>query len=409
MIKKIIVSFCLLFSLGILAQQGTASPYSFYGIGDIKFRGTAESRAMGGLSIFPDSIHLNLQNPAGYPSLRVTTFSLAGSHEKTNLVTNSQDEKAKRSSIDYIALGIPMGKFGAVAGLSSYSSVGYKNNSVNGTETSSSNGSGGVNRAFIGFGYKFSKKFSVGFDANYNFGQIETQNQKIITTVETGSLESTTSNLSGVSFNFGAMYKTKLNKKLDAFGSFTFTPEADLKSNNHRTLALVSAVTGNVSEATDYPIDNKTIKLPTKFAFGAGIGDTKKWLVGAEITLQQFNNFSNRTDIKNGTFEDAKRYVIGGYFIPKYNSFSSYFERVTYRGGFRYENTGLVLNDKSINDMAVSLGVGLPVGGKLSNINFGVEMGKRGTKAANLVEERYLNFTLSLSLSDRWFVKRKYD
>jgi hypothetical protein len=46
MIKKIIVSACLLLSLVSFAQEGTASPYSYYGIGDV--RGTVENRSMAG-------------------------------------------------------------------------------------------------------------------------------------------------------------------------------------------------------------------------------------------------------------------------------------------------------------------------------------------------------------------------
>jgi hypothetical protein len=39
MIKKNIVSACLLLSLVFFAQEGTASPYSYYGIGDVRFKG----------------------------------------------------------------------------------------------------------------------------------------------------------------------------------------------------------------------------------------------------------------------------------------------------------------------------------------------------------------------------------
>jgi hypothetical protein len=43
MIKKLIIAACLLLSVVSFAQQGTASPYSYY-IGDVK--GTAEIRSM---------------------------------------------------------------------------------------------------------------------------------------------------------------------------------------------------------------------------------------------------------------------------------------------------------------------------------------------------------------------------
>ena len=64
MIKKIVFVFVALISFSSSAQEGTTSPYSFYGIGSLKFKGTVENRSMGGLSIYTDSIHINLRNPA---------------------------------------------------------------------------------------------------------------------------------------------------------------------------------------------------------------------------------------------------------------------------------------------------------------------------------------------------------
>jgi hypothetical protein len=100
---------------------------------------------------------------------------------------------------------------------------------------------------------------------------------------------------------------------------------------------------------------------------------------------------------------------VGGYYIPNYKTFSKYFSRIVYRGGFRYENTGLVINNTPIKDGALTLGLGMPLKGAFSNINIGFELGERGTKSAGLVSEQYMNFNVSLSLNDRWFVKRKYD
>ena len=58
MIKKILLSGFILLSLHSFAQEGTASPYSYYGIGVVKFQGTVENKSMGGLGILPDSIHI---------------------------------------------------------------------------------------------------------------------------------------------------------------------------------------------------------------------------------------------------------------------------------------------------------------------------------------------------------------
>jgi hypothetical protein len=51
----------------------------------------------------------------------------------------------------------------------------------------------------------------------------------------------------------------------------------------------------------------------------------------------------------------------------------------------------------------------MPLTGTFSNVNIGLEFGKRGTTAANLVEENYANVSVSFSLNERWFEKRKFN
>lgn len=414
MIKKIILGIGLLFSAAIFAQEGTASPYSFYGIGDVKFKGTAETSAMGGLGVYPDSIHLNLQNPASYASLKLTTLALGGSYKQTTFKTNTQTENARRSQIDYMVLGIPMGKFGAVIGLMPFSSVGYKIKTINETAGSKNfKGNGDINKIFMGGAYKYNQNWSFGLDLNYHFGQIETTNEIFLDNIQYGTRELNTSSVSGLNINTGVSFTQKIKNKYDFFGSFTFTPESNLKLTNTRKIATVkySTITDGIPiDENDIAVANTTVKLPNTVAIGAGFGVNKKWMVGSEINLQSLNNFGNRfTDISNVGYENAKKYSIGGFYIPKYNSFTNYFDRIVYRAGLRFENTGLVISNQSITDKAVTVGLGLPVGGRLSNINFSAEFGQRGTTTANLIEENYINFRISLSLSDLWFVKSKYD
>ena len=415
MIKNFLVTIFLFSITIVFAQEGTSSPYSYYGIGDTKFRGTVDTRAMGGVSVFPDSIHLNLQNPASYSALKYIAFTIGGNHHNTTFSTNTDKESARRSALDYIALGIPIGKFGATIGLMPLSSVGYRINSMSQDNTMQRRfvGAGGVNKAFVGFGYQVSKKFSVGIDVNFNFGFIRTENGLFSNQALFGTGERNTSSISGINMKIGAMYNTPINKKLQFYSSAIFVPQSSLKSLNARNIGLVQFSAEDfipIDAGIDVAVPNNTINLPSKFAVAAGIGEAKKWAVGIDFTHQQFANYSNRfKDIVSGSFENANRLAIGGYYIPKYNSFNSYFERINYRAGLRFENTGLVIKNESINDMAITAGLGLPVGGMLSNINIGLEYGQRGTKAQNLVQENYLNFTIALSLTDKWFVKRKYD
>jgi len=406
----------LLFSLVSFAQEGTSSPYSFYGIGDVRFKGTAETRAMGGVSVFPDSIHINLQNPAQFASLKLTSLSTGGTYANTKFKTEAQQEKARRTALDYLAIGIPAGKFGFGIGLIPYSSVGYKiqkNADDTSPITRQYKGSGGINKAFFGVGYKLSKHFNIGADVQYNFGTIETKSLEFIDGVQFGTRELNGSDIKGVNFTTALTYQTKFKNKYSFFGSFVLTPGANLTLENRRNIATVQfyALGGEFPiDAVDIDVANTTLKLPTKVAFGAGFGEVKKWLIGTEIIYQKTSDLGNRfNEIDNVSYENSMRYSLGGYYIPNYNSYSSYFKKVTYRGGLRYENTGLIINSKSINDFAVNMGLGFPVSGTFSNINVGLEMGKKGTKYYGLVEENYFNISVGLSFSERWFIKRKYD
>lgn len=417
MSKNLAIIFCfLIFGGKVLAQQTTASPYSYFGIGQVLFNGTEDVKAMGGLGIKGDSIALNLNNPASYSHLKLTNFSVGGTSTFMNLKTDAADDSAKRTNLDYVALGIPMGKLGGAFGLMPYSATGYKMQSTStnnqGYEREQSfNGTGNLNRAFVGLSYQITPKLSAGANLEYNFGKYENQISEYITGVYSGTREINKSVVRGVSTNFGLMYTDKLNETLEMYSSFTYAPKATLGSDNTRTLSTVI----KASSGVEYTIENRNLEvadtdliIPSKFSGGLGIGKKNKWMFGAEVTLSQNKDMTNRLSDDNSNshkynYENGQKYSIGGFYIPKYNSFSNIFNRSVYRAGFRYAKTGLVINDESINDYGINFGVGVPLG--ISKIDLGFEVGKRGTTNNNLIQENYFNISIGLSLSDKWFKK----
>ncbi len=416
MIKKIIISACLFLSLVSFSQEGTSSPYSFYGIGEPKFSGTLENRSMAGLSIAQDSTHINLQNPAAFANLKWTAFTIGGGTSYTKQKTTTEAANAQKTTLDYLALGIPVSKkFGAAFGLIPYSSVGYRieNTATDNTQNNKRfNGWGGLNRVFMGFGYKILPNLNFGASAYYNFGKIQTNSLEFIPYVPIGSRELNVANLSGVNFNIGLMHKAKINSKLAIFSSLYYTPASTLKSENTRSIATVSYNSNfdlQVADALEDEITKTDLELPQKWSFGAGIGDSKKWLFGGEVSFQDVGKLGNNyNSIDNVVYGKYEKYSIGGYYTPNPNPFSSYYKRITYRGGFKYEKTGLIVNSTSINDVALTFGMGLPITGSLSNVNLGLEYGKKGTTSVNLVQENYFVINVSFSLNDKWFVKSKY-
>lgn len=418
MIKKLIVFAGIFISLTAWGQDNTASPYSFYGLGEVRFRGTQDSRAMGGLSITGDSIQLGLMNPASYSKLKLTTFAVGGTNSSTNFKNATEKEKAQRTSFDYLAIGLPLGKFGMAFGLMPYSAIGYKNESTvaNSEDTRyfRSEGTGNINKVFAGGSYRFSKKLSFGVDFVYHFGDITNDfNERILAPdfTQYTTRERNITQLNGVSLNIGLLYNTKINSKLTLQSSLTYNPESKLSSNNSRNIATVvySASGFELSnDNVDIAVPNKDLIVPSKLSLGLGLGENKKWLLGTEITFTQNENLVNRfTESTAVSYENSTRFALGGYYIPKYDSFSSYLERIVYRAGFRYENTGLVLKNEAIKDYGMNFGLGLPIG--LSKIDLGFEFGKRGTISNNLIEENYFNISVGINLGAKWFERRKID
>lgn len=419
MIRKIIAVCGLLFSIMAFAQENNASPYSYYGIGDLKFKGTPEARAMGGIGIFPDSIHVNLQNPASYSHLKLTTFSVAASNMNTNFKSSGPNESANRTTLDYLALAIPFSKVGIAFGLMPYTSVGYKiQNSAEGADgiirDRQFNGRGGINRVFLGGAYQITPAFSIGADVSYNFGNIETKSIVGISGVQLATREVNDSHYGGASINMGAIYKKRLQDKYDWITSATFTPASTLKSSIDREIATI-VINNNgefINDSETFTLNDEDVRLPARFTVGSGVGINSKWFAGFEYAYQQSNELGNRFDnVTSAGFEAGHRASVGGYYTPNYMSYSSYFSRITYRAGLKFEKTGLVVNDHSINDYALTFGAGFPLGTFIgsSSLNVGFEWGRRGTTSANLIQENYFNMFISLSLNDRWFIKRKFD
>lgn len=432
MIKKLVFVFFALFAIKNQAQEGTASPYSFYGIGSLKFKGTVENVAMGGVGVYKDSIHVNLQNPATYGGKKLSAFNkesrpvkftVGGSHSNTSLNTFTKNESVTTSTFDYLAIAFPVGKFGVGFGLLPYTSVGYKlqNRDGNGLLTERFSGSGGVNKTFLSLGYEFKNGLSIGIEGNYNFGTITNRSINFGYNAEgellqMQTLEDNRSDLSGFDATIGLHYYRTIYKKLELQSSVTYSPEGQLGSKNERTLSVINVLNSS-TPASEKDVDlaakglkNTDIVLPSLVSGGVGVGEPKKWFASVEYTWQNFASFDNRFLQNNITvFEDATELAFGGFYIPKYNSVNKYWKRMVYRAGVRTSKTGLNINGKSIDEFGMSFGLGLPVGRLFSNANFTFEYGTRGTTTADLVRENFMNFQVSLSLNDRWFRKRKYD
>ncbi len=419
MIRKIAFTLLCLTAFVSYAQNSTISPYSFFGIGDLRSGATIENQQMGGIGMYADSIHVNLQNPAAYGKLRLTTYAFAGSHREFRLETFEDEQNTSVTNLEYIALAFPVSKkFGVGLGVKPRSSVGYaldaESTDVNGdTVINIFSGEGGLNQVFFSVGYSVLPNLQIGATVKYVFGLLENQRLQSVEGVQFGTIDTRESDVSGIDLNYGLIYTPKINDKLTLYTSARVNTQVNLASENSQRIGSFSVATGDEIEVVDVDLEalglkNTDLKIPTIWSFGLGVGQEKKWFLGAEYSLQDFGSFENAFSTAEGIeYIDASSLAVGMHFIPDYASFSSYLRRVNYRAGVRYDKSGLVINGKEINNFGITFGFGLPLGGSFSNLNLGFELGKRGTTDANLIRESYLKIGVGLSLNDRWFQKRK--
>ena len=428
MIKKFLVLFTLLISTSFLAQRTSLSPYSFFGIGEEFSPVTVEQASMGGIGVaFSHYKYLNFTNPAAIANLRYTTYGFGGTHKELKLKSATSTQSSSLTTFNYVGIGFPIGKkAGFGVGIQPVSSVGYElENTIldaNGdiTELSLFEGNGGVNRIYFNLGFLLFKDLALGAKASFNFGNINNTiiDQRVGLSLGTKYEEIT--QVRGSAIQLGAQYKKAVKDDL------TITAGAAVKLSNEMRVNgddyLYSVI---LLGAAQIPRDtlstsgiSGTFQMPLKSTLGIGIGKTDKWYAGVEYETQDAYQTSGFLSTTNTAFRygNSNRIGIGGFYIPKINSISSYFDRITYRFGIRMENTGLLVdgsgtnsNFSEIKDFGISFGLGIPLK-RLSTMNVGFEYGKRGTTDNNLIQENYLNLRLSLSLTDvNWFIKRRID
>jgi long-subunit fatty acid transport protein len=402
------------FSLAANAQRGTYSPYSFYGIGTQSFKSTTENRSMAGLSIFSDSIHLNLQNPAAYADLKLTTFTGGLTVNSVDYISESNTDNFRNTTVDYFAIGIPTKIGGFGIGLRPTTSVGYDISLLSEEQNSVYRGRGGLNTTYFTWGYSPFKNFKIGATANYNFGTIENKTLIFRNQVQYGSRDLSITDIDGFSFDFGGMYDVMLSKFRYIRASARYQTGSSINAENLRTAATIILNGNGTEQALDELIINEggsTVSLSDVQSFGLGFGERLKWFVGAEFVLRSAADFSslsfNTPD--NVSFVEATEFKIGGFYTPRYNAPRGFYNRLTYRAGVRFQATGMRINGEDINEFGISFGVGIPAGRYFTNANFGIEYGRRGTTSNDLIQEDFLSLFISFSFNDRWFVERRFN
>ncbi len=195
---------------------------------------------------------------------------------------------------------------------------------------------------------------------------------------------------------------------------FTIAPATNLRGKESvlsYNFKYLSNITKNQIIIRDTITNTEEVKGNVHLPLNAGIGFTIKksnrWLFGADFSTQQWSDFTyfGRPD----SLVDSWKVSIGAQFTPNERALKSYYKQVQYRFGYHFGNSFLDLNGTHLKEMAATIGFGFPIKRVGTTVQFAAEVGKRGTIQNELVQEKYIRFSLSFTLNDRWFIKPKYD
>ena len=433
--------FIVLLSISLFSQAQENSPYSRYGMGDMVPNTSILSRGMGGLAAayvdydkrydqrgIPKVQTVNFLNPASYSKMRITSFDLGFEVDSRTINTPSVGDKfnSKSAIISYVQLGLPLSRkhgLGMTIGLRPVTRVNYK---IESSEKSAGfdslthlyEGIGGSYQVYAGLGKSF-KNLSVGFNTGYFFGTRDYSSRNIFLPDSADNLYyksnyETKANFGGLFFDAGAQYQAQLNKTtilhLGVYGTlkrkYSATKDYLIETYNYDANGGVYRIDSVYSETG---AKGKLI-YPSTIGTGFMIEKLDKWQIGADFTTTSWSDyrFFDQKDSTNNSW----MIKIGGQVTPNLYSTTSYWSRVTYRAGFNF-GPDYIRAGKKLPQFGASAGLGLPVRknpytNQFSFINLAFEYGKRGNKD-NLISESLFRVAAGFTLSDLWFIKRKYN
>ncbi|WP_294296916.1 hypothetical protein [uncultured Chryseobacterium sp.] len=427
--KKIFVLSFISVGYFLNAQNLSNSPYAAYGIGDVKYDNTIETTSMGGIStafISDFTSNFNFANPANNTNFELTSIKLEATNENNYFKTDYNNTKSTKHStyLSNISLAFPLSpKLKMGISYQPYSSKSYnilhedKNENNEIIRYNRFKGSGTLNTAQIALGYKVTDKLALGARANYYFGNLYDLNELAQPNAELINGYETRNSIHNFNFTLGASYQnlnTSTDRKFTIGATTTFGNTSNITTDYVNSTYFYADAAGT-TKSNESIIEQKSTKsknlLPLQASVGVGYGEENQWFLSVQGDYKKGESityFGNTLDL-----QDSYRISAGGWYLPNYNNFRSYFSRIVYRYGAFYEKGNLQIAGQNINKFGVSGGVLLPFKNssitRMSGLEIGLELGKRGTLKNNLINQNFINLKVGFNFADKWFRKTLYN
>lgn len=432
-LHKKIIGTVLLASLYVapaIAQSGTNSPYSQYGLGQLSEQTSGFNRGMNGLGLgFREHNQVNYINPASYSSIDSLTFIFdAGlSGQVTNFSENGQKKNANNADFEYAVAAFRASKhLGVSFGIIPFTNIGY-NYSISGylngdkstTFTNTYNGSGGMHQIYLGAGWEFVKGLSIGTNVSYIWGDID---RSVVNSYSDGYINTLskyyTATISNYRIDFGLQYTLPLNKKNSLTLGLTYGLGHKLNS-DPSCMVISTNTTTTVADTTSFTVNNG-LEIPTSFGAGLTWNNNNKLKLGADFTYQKWGdtkfpvykviNDVPSYSLSDEYYSDRYKLTIGGEFCNNETS-RNFIDRIRFRAGASYASSYYKVNGQDGPDeISVSVGFGIPIVNAYNNrsiLNISGQWVR--SEAPGMLKENTFRINIGITFNERWFMKWKVE
>lgn len=427
--KRLVFITAALFLLGSSAfaqsddrKATSGSVYSKVGIGYPTEMGNTAAQSIGlsGVS-FNDTFVGSVVNPAHWGS---TVYALGTGGlgvDSYNASNGTENVTNTNFSVNQFQLQFPVvrGKFGISGSFSPVTEAKfrtYEENSVVVNEPQGdildysveNRGSGGANKAELGFGWKLNSNISIGYATSLVFLSMD---DEFVARFPESPYRDANFNIETSGVGFGHRVGTfielpDLLREDDHLGigaSVDFPVELD---SEQKQTGFVGE--GGVNLTRELENGDGPIQMPMKINGGVSYSPSELLMVGVEGLYEGWSDYENDFKSSEGEmFDDRYKIGLGMQYFPYVTGSTKFLSSFKYRAGASYDTGHLQMDGQRINTLKFGFGIGIRSPRSNSSIDLGFEYGIRGTNSASLVQENIWGVSLSLNLAEVMFFRPK--
>lgn len=414
-----------LFPLLLMAQEEgqnqSGSVYSNVAFGEPidLYAAGASGTGLRGVSSF-DNTSVNSANPAlwGVGGFSRGALSFDLQHLKATQGTESSIQNRYQIERFQLVLPVVRNRVGISAGFmpvtrSNFALVNSGSHTSDQLEVGFQNrveGSGGVNRAELGLGYRVNGNLALGYSMNYYFSSLNRNHEYQFDDASFGVLDYDEQlSGTGVGHRFGLfLRKGDLLSEGDdwGLGLNLFLP-VELDMNRElEAYRVVRNENSRVDLLDDSAVRDGVMEMPLEINMGLTYTPSQYFVLQAEWLEQQFGSARYSFDPAQEQMLQNRRRMGGGFEFHPYRNDGAdgFFSRFKYSAGASMDSGYLNVGGDAVETVTLHAGLGILSGRTASSVDIGFYMGFRGAANPQQVEEQIWGFKVSLNLAEIMFV-----